>query len=542
MSSGRARGGWSGQLAGFGALVRLNLRISRRAIALWVVGFLALTAMSIVALHDAYPNQASLDARGTLMKNPAAVIMTGPDLAGDHYTFGAMVATELVLYLLIAAAIMSIVLVVRHTRADEEEGRLEMLRSLAIGRWAAPVAALATVAIADLGVGLATTVGVLATGMPAADSVGIGLATALTGLVFGAIGAVAAQVTEHARTASSLAMAALAVAFVVRGIGDVIEPTGSALSWFSPLAWAQQMRPFIDIRFWPMALSAAAVVLLLLLAAALVHRRDLGAGLVPARPGAPEASRLLTTPTGLALRLVTGGFVGWAIGLGLFGLAFGALAGEIDDMMGANPELAQWIEIDLDDLSRSFVAVMLAMLALGPVALVVSGILRLRAEERLGRMESLLVAGTRRDGLLLGWSWVVLAEAVVLQVVVGTGLGVGTAIALSDPSWIRTVALASLALVPAIAVFAGLAVAAVGVAPRLSWVAWALVGWAAVVVILGELLGLPQWARNVSPLEHTPLVPQEAWSAMPLGLQVAVAAALVVAGVIGVRRRDVPAR
>ncbi|MGO1562781.1 MAG: hypothetical protein ACTHW7_13265, partial [Actinomycetaceae bacterium] len=159
-----------------------------------------------------------------------------------------------------------------------------------------------------------------------------------------------------------------------------------------------------------------------------------------------------------------------------------------------------------------------------------------------GRMESLLVAGTRRDGLLLGWSWVVLAEAVVLQVVVGTGLGVGTAIALSDPSWIRTVALASLALVPAIAVFAGLAVAAVGVAPRLSWVAWALVGWAAVVVILGELLGLPQWARNVSPLEHTPLVPQEAWSAMPLGLQVAVAAALVVAGVIGVRRRDVPAR
>jgi ABC-2 type transport system permease protein len=486
--------------------------------------------MSIVALHDAYPNQASLDARGTLMKNPAAVVMTGPDLAGDHYTFGAMVATELVLYLLIAAAIMSIILVVRHTRADEEEGRLEMLRSLATGRWAAPVAALATVAIADLGVGLATTVGVLTTGMPAADSVGLGLATALTGLVFGAIGAVAAQVTEHARTASSL------------GIGDVIEPTGSALSWFSPLAWAQQMRPFIDIRFWPMVLSAAAVVLLLLLAAALAHRRDLGAGLVPARPGAPEASRLLTTPTGLALRLVTGSFVGWAIGLGLFGLAFGALAGEIDDMMGANPELAQWIEIDLDDLSRSFVAVMLAMLALGPVALVVSGILRLRAEERLGRMESLLVAGTRRHGLLLGWSWVVLAEAVALQVVVGTGLGVGTAIALSDPSWIGTVALASLAFVPAIAVFAGLAVAVIGVAPRLSSVAWALVGWAAVVVILGELLGLPQWARDVSPLEHTPLVPQEEWGAAVLGLQVAVAAVLVVAGVVGVRRRDVPAR
>jgi ABC-2 type transport system permease protein len=73
-------------------------------------------------------------------------------------------------------------------------------------------------------------------------------------------------------------------------------------------------------------------------------------------------------------------------------------------------------------------------------------------------------------------------------------------------------------------------------------VAWALVGWAAVVVILGELLGLPQWARDVSPLEHTPLVPQEEWGAAVLGLQVAVAAVLVVAGVVGVRRRDVPAR
>ena len=42
-------------------------------------------------------------------------------------------------------------------------------------------------------------------------------------------------------------MAALAAAVLVRGAGDVIDNSGSLLSWFSPIAWAQQMRAFVAL-------------------------------------------------------------------------------------------------------------------------------------------------------------------------------------------------------------------------------------------------------------------------------------------------------
>src|SRR5690625_7401570 len=69
-----------------------------------------------------------------------------------------MVANELMLYVLIAVAIMSVLMMVRLTRAEEEAGRLELIRSLPTGRLAPPTAGLLIVATANLLVGLAVTV------------------------------------------------------------------------------------------------------------------------------------------------------------------------------------------------------------------------------------------------------------------------------------------------------------------------------------------------------------------------------------------------
>src|SRR5699024_10160642 len=107
-------------------------------------------AASVVALKEAYPNQHALDARAALLGNPSAVLMTGPAFGRDHYTLWAAVANELFLYVLLAGEIMSILLTVRHTRAEEEAGRLEMLRALPTGRLAPAAAALVVVAVANL--------------------------------------------------------------------------------------------------------------------------------------------------------------------------------------------------------------------------------------------------------------------------------------------------------------------------------------------------------------------------------------------------------
>ena len=79
-------------------------------------------------------------------------------------------------------------------------------------------------------------------------------------MVFGAVAAVTAQLWRQARTATGAAMGALALAALVRGVGDVIDNSGSALCWFSPIAWAQQMRAFVDLRWWPFALLVVLAV------------------------------------------------------------------------------------------------------------------------------------------------------------------------------------------------------------------------------------------------------------------------------------------
>ena len=65
--------------------------------------------------------------------NPALSFLYG-QLHGD--SLGALIAWRYLAYAALDAALMSIFLVIRHTRADEEAGRLELIGSTAVGRHA----------------------------------------------------------------------------------------------------------------------------------------------------------------------------------------------------------------------------------------------------------------------------------------------------------------------------------------------------------------------------------------------------------------------
>lgn len=528
-------------LTGLGSLVRLYGRISRRTILIWTLAVLILVPASILAMEEAYPDQDALDARAMLLDNPSAVMMTGPYFATDQYTFWAMVANELFLYILIPAAIMSVLLTVRHTRGEEEAGRLEMTRALPTGRLAPAVAALVIVTIANLALGAAVTVGAVAMGGEVAGSLALGLATALTGMVFAAVTAVTAQLSEHAGTASGMALGLLALAFMVRGIGDVIDRQGSWLSWFSPLAWAQQTRVFVDLRWWPLLVSLAAVIVLLVLAGALSRRRDVGAGLRAATGGRSAGSSALLAPGGLARRLITGSMIAWGIGLFLFAVAFGSLASSLTDFVEDMSTMGEWIPISVDDLTGSFSAFVLMMLAIGPIALIVSGVLRMRSEEVAGRLAGTLVAGTSRVRLALTWFLVVLVETAVMQVLLGLGVGLGVWAATDDAAWIGDMTLAAVAYLPAIALYGAFALALYGLHLRLTGIAWVLVIYTALVTFLGDLLGLPGEAKDISPLTHVPLLPSADFEALPLLAMGLVAVMLTAAGLVAVRRRDLAA-
>ena len=534
------------------ALVRLFLRRDRVRIVGWVLAIGSTVAATVPALEATYPDAASRQARAAILANPSAVMMTGPGFGLEHYTFGAMVANELSLALFVAVAIMSILLVVRNTRAEEESGRTEILRALPVGQFAPAAAALLHVALANLALTLAVVAGLVGTGMETASSLAMGLATALTGLVFGAVAAVTTQVTARARSASGMAVAVLAVTFVVRGIGDVLDPLGSWLSWLSPIAWAQQTRLspiawaqqtrlFVDLRWWPLVLSAALAVVLLLVAVSLAQRRDLGAGLRQERPGSSVAASALLSVPGLARRLLRGSFFGWAISLFVMGVAFGSLATSLQDMVEEVPEVGQWIGAGRGDLTTAFGAAMLAFLALGVGGFAVGAVLRLRTEEETGRVEAMLTTGASRLGWAGAWFGVVAVQAVLLLLLAGLGLGLGVGAAAGESGIIGRITVAALAYTPAVLVLAGFALALLGWLPRAASLAWAVVAWAVFVGWIGALLDLPGVLAGLSPVRHTPAVPAESASAAPLLVMSLIALVTVVAGLVGFRRRDVGA-
>ena len=98
---------------------------------------------------------------------------------------------------------------------------------------------------------------------------------------------------------------------------------------------------------------------------------------------------------------------------------------------------------------------------------------------------------------------------------------------------------AALAQAPAGWLMVGLAVALFGLAPRLAVPAgWTALGGVVLVTLLGPTLRLPQWVMDISPFSHVPKLPGGVFSGTPLLWLAGVAAALTVAGLAGLRRRD----
>ena len=188
------------ELNGTGILTRLALRRDRIMIASWIYVLAAFAYVSVVSTKKLYPTAASLQAfaEGAGADRVTSAVY-GP--AADLHTLGGLATWKLVVFGAVAVAVMSMFIVVRHTRGDEDAGRLELVGAGAVGRLAALTSGLLTALLANLGVALLVAVGLAVPGLPWDDSLGLGLGMAAVGCVFAAITALAAQLAGSRRPA-----------------------------------------------------------------------------------------------------------------------------------------------------------------------------------------------------------------------------------------------------------------------------------------------------------------------------------------------------
>jgi ABC-2 type transport system permease protein len=524
-------------LTGTLALVRFVLRRDRIRLPVWLLAIIGITYASAAAVASTYDTPSKIASYGNnIGSSPAGIAMGGPPVALD--TQGGILVYETALTAFIGVALLAAFTVVRHTRAEEEAGRTELLVSTVVGRHAGAAASVLVAFAASAVVGLGVTASVLSAGMPGPAAWLYGAAVAAFGAVFAAVGAVAAQLMSHGRTATGLVLAVLGGAFALRAVGDVQE---SFLSWLSPMGWSQQVRVMDDNRWWPLGFSVLLVALLAVATAALAVHRDVGSGIVPARPGPATAVGWMRSPVALAWRLQRGTLVGWAVGMFLLGLMFGSFSEEMERMVADNPTLAQYFEATGGNITDTLFATSLLFNGLGAAAFAVTSALRVRHEESRATLDLVMASGVSRNRALLEPLLVTVLGAVVVLLV--GGVGTALAFVLTGGTTGEAVDLLGYSLVylPGVLALAAGAVALTGVLPRMTMVAWAWLGITFVIGWLGGLLDLPAWANAISPFEHLPLVPVEDFAWLPVAGLTLLAAALLVAGLAGFRRRDITA-
>src|SRR5665648_824740 len=267
------------------------------------------------------------------------------------------------------------------------------------------------------------------------------------------------------------------------------------------------MQPWGANRTWPLALLVLLAAELVTVAAWLEARRDLGAGLMPERPGPAGAPARYATPLGLAVRLQRGPIIGWSLTVVLCALLFGSVVESMTNLLNDAGSMPAMLGGTGVDALLSLLVVMIAM---------VTAVFALQLAGALSRsrwaLQRLLIPAV---------------PTAVLLFVGGAGMGAGYGSIIGDPGQASRLAVVALAYWPAVMALVGVAVALFGWLPRLAIpLTWGVLAAMWFIVIIGDALHLPGWLLEL-------LTPA------PLIVMTLVAAALVWSGLDRFARRDV---
>lgn len=527
-------------LVGTRHLIVLALRRDRLILPVWIVALGLMPAVAANAYEELYPTMAArAPLTGTIGDNPALAVLFGP--AFDLSTAGGFTAWRMLGILSLFIALMVIFTVTRHTRAEEDSGRHELLASGVIGRYA-PLTAAVLVAGGTSGlIGLIAMSSLAGLGLPLAGAIAFGKALAGVGWVFTGVAAVSAQLVPYARTANAIACGVLGTTFLLRGLGDA-GPDASWLHWLSPLGWAQQLRPFTGERWWVLALPLAGLIATLAVAFALLRVRDAGAGILPDRPGRATAAAGLRSPFALAWRLQRGALIGWAAGMTIAGIAFGAVAIGVGELIIDNPQMREIFErmggstLVID----SFLAQIAGIFGMVAALYGVQATLRLRAEETAVRVEPLLATRVGRVRLALSHLVFGLLGTGIVLAAAGLGTGLAHGLRVDDVrGYVPAMLGATLSQLPAIWLVVAVAAVLFGLLPRHSSSAWGIAAMLILLTLFGPIFDLDPLLIDASPFSHIPRVPGGDFAAGPLLWIAGIAAVVLFAGLAGFRRRDV---
>ena len=550
-------------------LTKFSLKRERVISSLWVI-LVGLVVAGLVPLMNLAIDDESRELLLPLLEMPAMVGMLGPAYAAAHYGFGPLYTTFMMLFTAFTVAIMNIFLITRHTRADEEKGRFEVLRSLPVGSVSSLGAAFITAAAVNLALAVAVALGMFAvgvSGMCFAGSVLWGMSLAAAGLVFAAFTALFCQLLPGSRTAIGYSFALLGFFYLLRAPGD-LNPDLEILALISPLGLVLRTQAYMGNYWWPIVILFVLALAVAVLALYFNTKRDIEQGILPAKAGPGDGGFLMKSSLGLTFRLLRPGILAWVFGMFLLAASYASVLDGIDEFIAGNemyqalilgpagipldvleampPEervymmryLVAMAGHTITELFSSMVNSMMGIVAIVPVVLIV---LKAKSEEEAARSELVLAASVSRKKYLLWYAGIAFDMAVVIQLVLAFGLYIVGQAVVADPAELSLgfVLRANLVYVPALWVMIGLTVFLYGIKPKLTGIIWGYFAYTFIIVFFGRMAVFPAFLTRLTPLGFVPDLPVGEITALPLLVMAAIGAALSILGIYFYDRRDV---
>ena len=534
-------------LTGTKRLIRLAVRRDRIIVPVTATVVIALVAGSLPALTEAYPDVASQISYVT----SAAVSSVGRIFSGtvQGANLGSIVMAELYFFVAIIIALMSMFIISRHTRYNEEIGASDLLGSSIIGRSAQLSAAVFFSVVINLMIGIVLFAVLASTdGLSVKGAAFFGLSIVSVGMFFTAVAAIAAQLSDYRRGSNTIGIAVLTICFIVRAMGDALgdlsadgfSVTANWLTWLSPLGWGYQVLPFSDNRLFPILLLVSGAIVLTYTAYYLMERRDIGSSIFTAKKGPAHASRYLRSLTGLAYKLQRSQFLMWLAGFIVVGSMITVVAHDYRTTFEQSEMFINFLGPMSGSFTDSVIASMFPLVSGLLAAYIVSMVIRMSQEESSGRLEQLLATAKTRSAWLASHISVITIGSILLFL----AMGLFGALSYWFAADIRETALPDIIVsaainIPATLLFLSLCVLLFAIAPKVcKSAAWFIYGYIALIGTLASIFKWPQWTQNFSPFTHTPIYPGTELNMSPIYIMTVTSICLLLISLFLFQRRD----
>jgi len=552
-------------------LTKFMLRRERFIALAWILIFTLIIVGLVPGMMPVIDAESRAE-MASMLELPAMVAMIGPAIALNHDGFGAFYTNMMLLFSVLTIGIMNIFLIVRHTRADEEQGRYEVLRSLPLGRLSNITSAFILAILINVLLSVLLSVFMFIVGdysMGLMGSLIFGFAHGATGLVFAAFTALFCQMSSNSRGAISYSFFALIIFYFMRAAGDM--NTGIAfLSYISPLGLVLHSLPYAGDNVLPLLVMVLTAVVVGLIAMKISATRDIDQGIIPARAGRREASALLRTSWGLSFKLTCTAIVLVLIGIFVLGASYAAILGDVENFVasndfyrellltpaGINFEVAEGMSTEeivevmnsvlyfagynITQLFASMINNIMVLVALAAPLLFV---LRVKGEEKAVRAELILATSTSRFKFMGGFVTISVVVSFLIQLVLGLGLYSVARGVIPNPADLplRFTLESALVYVPAMWLMTGIVIFLIGAFPKFTGLIWGYYGYTFLVVFIGRLAIFPSWLSYTTPIGLVPQLPMDEINYLNLIILTGIAVALTALGFFFYNRRDINA-